>query len=379
MNDEIIQNLLDEILKIVKKNNDELDRTGARFNMFQICGVNHYENTHSKILAELLNPQGSHSMKDGFLKAFLEIVIKDDFKISTAKCRIHTELSTEEGRMDIFITDNTNIICIENKIYAGDQYQQLKRYAKSLTKSSTQWKIFYLTLDGHEVSEQSGKGIENTPISYDKEIIQWLDKCIELSQDKPIVAQTLIQYKYHIKKLTGTSLEEKYMDQTKELILKNRDNLAAAIEVKRILDDDAIYNLLLEPFIENLKEYLQEKFNNTNIEGESDMVYLQKFSHFTFSFANNKFYLKFEFQRKRFDDLRFGIWGNKRLKKIPGFEWRDLGANGASVTKKISYLWSDNIWGTLVDVNSDDYKRLLEEYKNELDLVIQTVKDLLQK
>ena len=42
---------------------------GTRFNIFHILGVSHYENTHSTILAELLNPEGTHGLHNSFLKA----------------------------------------------------------------------------------------------------------------------------------------------------------------------------------------------------------------------------------------------------------------------------------------------------------------------
>lgn len=53
-----INNLLNQVSIIGKKNAEILDATGGRFNMFRICGVNHYENTHSAILTEFLNPKG---------------------------------------------------------------------------------------------------------------------------------------------------------------------------------------------------------------------------------------------------------------------------------------------------------------------------------
>ena len=46
-----IVNLLNQVTIINKKNTEILDATGGRFNMFRICGVNHYENTHSAIIS----------------------------------------------------------------------------------------------------------------------------------------------------------------------------------------------------------------------------------------------------------------------------------------------------------------------------------------
>lgn len=72
-----LQNLLRQVATITQKNSEILNATGGRFNMFRICGVNHYENTHSAIIAELLNPKGTHSLKSELLKAFLSLIDKD--------------------------------------------------------------------------------------------------------------------------------------------------------------------------------------------------------------------------------------------------------------------------------------------------------------
>ena len=66
-----IQNLLNQVSIITKKNAEYIDATGGRFNMFRIVGVNHYENTHSAILAELLNPKGTHGLKSKLLELFV--------------------------------------------------------------------------------------------------------------------------------------------------------------------------------------------------------------------------------------------------------------------------------------------------------------------
>ena len=126
-----LKNLLQQVATITQKNNELLDATGGRFNMFRICGVNHYENTHSAIIAELLNPNGSHSLKSAFLEAFLDLISKDFIPTSfnPSSATVYTEYTTDNGRIDILIEDNQkNALIIENKIYATDQYEQLKRY-----------------------------------------------------------------------------------------------------------------------------------------------------------------------------------------------------------------------------------------------------------
>src|ERR1035438_5371338 len=101
---------------------------GERFNLFNILHVGHYEvRTHSPMLAELLNPKGSHGQGAVFLKHFLAELNIHNFDAESA--RIETEVSIPQGYLDIVITDrNRRSIFIENKIYAVLQKDQLGRY-----------------------------------------------------------------------------------------------------------------------------------------------------------------------------------------------------------------------------------------------------------
>lgn len=221
-----IQGLLNQVATINKKNTEILDATGGRFNIFRICGVNHYENTHSSILAEFLNPQGSHSLKNQFLDAFLETIGKDftlkDF--DTANATVHTEYVTNNGRIDILIKDHKkNAIIIENKIYACDQHEQLKRYDSFAKKHFEHYQIYYLTLFGSEASEQSAGDVVYHTISYAETIIQWLDKCIALAVRLPLVRETLIQYSNHIKQLTNQDMSNKNQEEITILLAKFHD------------------------------------------------------------------------------------------------------------------------------------------------------------
>ena len=140
-----IENLLQQVTTITQKNKELLNATGGLFNMFRICGVNHYENTHSAIIAELLNPQGTHSLKSELLEAFLNLIGKDFIPdtFNPYNATVYTEYTTDKGRIDILIEDaNQNAIIIENKIYADDQYEQLKRYEQFAKQRFKGYQIF---------------------------------------------------------------------------------------------------------------------------------------------------------------------------------------------------------------------------------------------
>lgn len=187
----------------------EAYQRGERFNMFRVCGVNHYENTHSAILAELLNPKGSHGQGDKYLALFSQIQKLEGF-LNTIQAEVFTEYQTDYGRIDILIKDNNNhAIIIENKVYAADQQEQLKRYNvyAQTAFGSSKYKMLYLNLYGDKASDQSANGVDYIKVSYAQDIKNWLELCIEKSAALPLIRETLIQYRNHIKQLTNQDME----------------------------------------------------------------------------------------------------------------------------------------------------------------------------
>ena len=222
-----IKNLLLQV-KAKKQESDKiLDATGGRFNIFQVLGVNEYETIHSKILAEFLNPKGSHGMKSRFLELFLNECDLENFEFDCSKAIVKTEAyaPTEDkrGRIDILISSGTKHIIIENKLNAQDQKQQLERYDEWSKKNSSDNRILYLTKDGHEASEQSAEDVEYTVISYPVEIVNWLEKCCLESARFPLVRETIIQYINLIKKYTGGSMTQQATEEIIDLLSKDEN------------------------------------------------------------------------------------------------------------------------------------------------------------
>jgi len=224
-----IDNLLEQVNLIAKKYEEIAKATGENFNVFQTLNLQTKELSHSKILAELLNPQGSHGKGSAFLKSFLNLIEITDpaehQKFESAM--VETEKITKDGRIDIAIEGNQATIIIENKIHAGDQEKQLHRYRQSFPNA----KIVYLTLDGHKPSDYSTNGNENTYdilLSY-KSIINWLEQCKEKSSDFPYLRETndiRIGFQFQGRNLEsliyGFSISAK--DETEAASISNAEN-----------------------------------------------------------------------------------------------------------------------------------------------------------
>ena len=238
---EKIKPLLSKVHTIVKQQKEIEVVKGENFNIFSILKMEAKENaTHSAFLGELLNPKGTHSKGDAFLKLFLETVnysskvkeAKDEKKqlmIKSASVKLEHDLggivkeSKTGGRIDIYIGDDKgNTISIENKIYAKDQEAQVERYCNHNTKKNT---VYYLTLKGKDASEKSrGKLVEGKDyysISYKNDIVNWLEHCLKEAADHPILRESIKQYLILIKKLTNQLNNHTMTKEVKAIIMEN--------------------------------------------------------------------------------------------------------------------------------------------------------------
>lgn len=155
----------------------------------------------SRVIAELLNPSGSHGQGLRFLHAFLDeietpgsAVVPEMRKAwgSAGKILVSCEITTShiaasQRRMDILIEGNDYGLMIENKPWAMDQQEQLSDYAKHLySRFPGKFVIVYLVNGGVDPSEQSidGKAWQTLKASgnaisldYASGFRHWLSQC----------------------------------------------------------------------------------------------------------------------------------------------------------------------------------------------------------
>jgi hypothetical protein len=206
----------------------------ANFNVFSILRNDHDEvHLHSAFIAELLNPKGSHGCGCTFLEHFLqEVDIDRGSALETRSVFVDVERRYSEfGQIDILLKIPGRIIILENKVYAGDQKAQLKRYfqfALARGYKKDQIHILYLTLNGTDPSPESLDGLDLqliTRISYRKELLRWLDRCVRHASLLPALRETIAQYQNLVKKLTGTSMNEANTSEVIDLLSKGDNAL----------------------------------------------------------------------------------------------------------------------------------------------------------
>lgn len=202
--------------------------TGEHFNIFQILRVGHLEvKTHSPILAELLNPKGRHGQGAAFLRLFLARFEVSEFEAerATVNLEYHVGQITDKsgGRIDIVVKDSKGAtIFIENKIYAGDQDNQIVRYSAA----NPQAELFYLTLDGRGPSNCS-KVPKLRCISYEAGILAWLKDCRKEAACVPTVREILSHYIYLIQELTQQNTSTLMNQELIKAVLQNKESFLA--------------------------------------------------------------------------------------------------------------------------------------------------------
>ncbi len=160
------------------------------------------ENRLSDIIADLLDPAGSHGQQRVFLDAFLRTCSVDE-RSCKAQPNVSRESSTDyiersRRRVDIEVEFERFIegqlerfgLGIENKPWAGDQEKQLEEYCGYLNKKyNGAFCIAYISPHGRRPTSMQDQLIEERihkgqlrQLSYRHDIAQWLLECRQLCE-----------------------------------------------------------------------------------------------------------------------------------------------------------------------------------------------------
>ena len=321
----------------------EREESGVYYNVFDVLGLTTSEvSLHSSLIASLLRPD-KHGAGRKFLSAFLRMPalnLPDGFldleKVSVEQEKfIGPKTPTTGGRIDLFVTDGTNHIIIENKIYAGDQENQLLRYHNYKPDG----KLVYLSLtEDDKPSESSLGGLAPelvACISYKYDILQWLKECVQISANLPYIRETINQYIKTIQQLTDTE-----MGTNSEIIdlLRRPENMAAAFAIQDNLNESM--NIIMNGFIQALKAELSRIGSPfTCITNEPNWFQ----SYRRISFVNehwNKIVFSTEFEATGFRNMIVGLLRKNHIDSILQVsEAIDLSEKLGYTKRNKNWLW----------------------------------------
>ena len=159
---------------------ERLEDLLAEFNLFDVLHITRGELQHSALIAWLLDPHGSHGLKDYFLRHFLLEATAEARDRGVAKVTpvevdswnlSDIEVATERHRIDILLIDRSGLfVClIENKVGSDEHSNQLSRYLETVEseyEGLTPLPI-YLTPDGRKPNNEEDAE-HYIPFGYEK-------------------------------------------------------------------------------------------------------------------------------------------------------------------------------------------------------------------
>lgn len=256
-----IKDLLSQLLPLHYAEQERLKKEkeeGKCFNVFSALNICSDEvRLHSRLLATLLNPKANHGLGNKFLKLFLiALGLPEDYithcKEQIVERPIGEVTEATGGRIDIILEDRGHAVIIENKIYTGDQPNQLLRYYNYGLKTfgENNFKLVYLTLHGSEPSPDSlgGGHFDFIKLSYAQDILKLLKDLVPTQPLKP-VHHTIEDYITIIKQLTHQDMDTKYQQSIIEEAIKydNIDVTSELLLLQKQIGDKLRSDYIIKP------------------------------------------------------------------------------------------------------------------------------------
>lgn len=261
-----------------------------------VLSANDEVRLHSKMIHSLLDPDGSHYQGSLFLESFLDVIGFKDEGFDIDKVIVKREYEN----IDLYITDGEHHIIIENKINAGDQESQIKRYVEIIveklkknggnTKNIT---VIYLSIARSEPSKYSLGELDSNrnneyfiiknkklyyrgdseplkgcitkfkSIHYNKHILDWLGECQHEIQNITNLNEAIKQYIEVVKVISGEDTSKS--KQIKDFLGESTGRMKTAADIYESQMhnyDDNENKELIEDVGNNFLKTLDEKYKN---------------------------------------------------------------------------------------------------------------------
>lgn len=239
------------------------------FNVFNLFDPN--ENRLSEIIADLLDPSGSHGQQHKFLDAFLQIIERPELKdqeLLKVDNQVQTDHNSENPKrlIDIVVEFENFGIGIENKKRdGGDQPGQLRDYYCHLEKKYGKDKccLVYLTPDGDDPSEASIKRNLKERLESQRRLVctsctKWIEECCPLCESDKF-RWFLRDFKDHLNGGQTMAMRNKG-EMILDHALESKENLETALDIGFTFDD--LRKRLIVDFLDKLKIYVLDELGD---------------------------------------------------------------------------------------------------------------------
>lgn len=230
-------------------------QTAPDYNLFSLIDRSDWEFTHDRILANLLNPYGSHGQRTLFLQLFLDLLAeraRDATHVRARKIadalrevassvselpRPHEwRISRQTDRIDIRV-ENPSIgllIFIENKIRAREGPDQIDRYMSLLEQERRRFQNRLFVLLARDDSYSPVSGTPHLQLSYRRDVQSWLSQAV----DKITASHVQGVIRQYVKFIADWGRETMSNAWENELmnLLRKEEHIAAALEIGHVIE-----------------------------------------------------------------------------------------------------------------------------------------------
>ncbi len=274
---------------VLKEIQDKKAELPIPFNILKIFDNHRYETKNSKLIKHILNTEVANKY---LVTDFIQFLDKK-FGWTLSKYDIST-VENETEYIDIFIQGENFSLIIENKIYAKDQPEQIKRYVTTVKEfKSKDIYVIYLTPQGHEPSENSlpkelryelgnrFKKLRHGDIGHWIETLLEKDEyaCLKTNQKYKYLYSALIQFIDTELLLSNMTQED---NVTKEVIKELLLNKIPLNENEKSIAELEEYRDIFSNATSVIDEIIKEKKFNIFIDAEQ----IQKHTDFVFNVIN---------------------------------------------------------------------------------------------
>lgn len=197
----------------------ELEQRLGQFNIFDVLKSVHHEVRHSNVLAWLLDPNQSHGLRDLFLRRWLMQAFHastgggasflDPVEIDATPFH-SVQVRREWNNIDLLIeiqteSEQTWVICVENKIRAWQSPGQLQKYRERVERTyprASHRAYLFLTVRGEQPED-----VPYAVTTY-QEVLQALQSCVS-ERRGTLGAGPLLFLEHYIE-----ILKERFMDDS---------------------------------------------------------------------------------------------------------------------------------------------------------------------
>lgn len=225
--------------------------TAPDYNLFRLLDRSDWEFTHDRILADLLDPYGSHGQGALFLDLFFAMLAERAEGGSQTRAseiapvlrelahnvgglppRYEWRITRQTDRIDIRIENPSKslLVFIENKIQAGEQKDQIRRYL-ALLEGQQRFRHRLLILLAREDLPTSCP--PHLKLSYQGDIRQWLERAIPCVE-APHLRGLVKQYVNFVATWGDGTMPRAWENELMDL-LGMKDHIAATLEIGHVI------------------------------------------------------------------------------------------------------------------------------------------------